>query len=134
MKIFAAVFLLCFSLALCTGCANTKKPSMLEQFISERKANTGDHAIKVQSLPPGAIIDLNNDVVGTSPCFITIKDAYKAQWPGNGLTIQTINARWTDGSHSNQTFWTGSQIPKHIVFLHPNPSKILSEPPTLTQR
>lgn len=120
-------------LALLTGCASTR-PSLLDQVLDEREANTGDHLIQVQTIPPGAIIDFNNDVVGVSPCSILVKNSYKANWPNNGLTIQTINARWTDGSRANQTFWTGSPIPKHLVFLHPIPNKILPEPATLSQR
>lgn len=118
---------------LLTGCASTR-PSLLDQVLDEREANTGDHLIQVQTMPPGAIIDFNNDVVGVSPCTILVKNSYKANWPSNGLTIQTINARWTDGSRANQTFWTGSPIPKHLVFLHPIPNKILPEPATLSQR
>ena len=129
MKILATL-LLAFSLSACA----TQQSSLLDQIISERESNTGDHLIQVQTMPPGAIIDLNNDVVGVSPCTILVKDSYKANWPSNGLTIQTINARWTDGSRSNQTFWTGSPIPKHVVFLHPIPNKILEQPAVLTQR
>jgi len=129
MKILATL-LLAFSLSACA----TQQSSLLDQIISERESNTGDHLIQVQTMPPGAIIDYNNDVVGVSPCTILVKDSYKANWPSNGLTIQTINARWTDGSRSNQTFWTGSPIPKHVVFLHPIPNKILEQPAVLTQR
>ena len=129
MKILGTIFL-ALTLAACA----TPQPSLLDQVISERKANTGDHLIQVQTMPPGAIIDLNNDVAGTSPCTILVKDSYKSQWPANGLTIQTINARWIDGNLSSQTFWTGSTIPKHIVFLHPNPNQILPPIPTLSQR
>lgn len=119
-----------------TACAT--KPSFLEQEIAQRKAQReveyADHHIQVQTMPPGAIIDFNNDVVGTSPCTILIPQAYKAQWPANGYTIQTINARWIDGSRANQTFYTGTPMPKHVAFLHPIPNKILPEPPTLSQR
>lgn len=124
---------LCFFTLLLSACA-TPQPSMLDQIISERESNTGDHLIQVQTMPPGAIIDFNNDVVGVSPCSILIKDSYKAQWPANGLHIQTINARWTDGSRANQTFWTGTPLPKHVVFLHPIPNQIHPQPAVLTQR
>jgi len=127
---------LCLLALVFAGCAT--RPSQLEQEIAQRKAerksNTADHLIQVQTMPPGAIIDLNNDVAGTSPCTILVKDSYKSQWPANGLTIQTINARWIDGNLSSQTFWTGSPIPKHIVFLHPNPNQILPQTPSLTRR
>ena len=129
MKILATL-LLAFSLSACA----TQQSSLLDQIISERESNTGDHLIQVQTMPPGAIIDYNNDVVGVSPCTILVKDSYKANWPSNGLTIQTINARWTDGSRSYQTFCTGSPIPKNVVFLHPIPNKILPQPASLTQR
>ena len=129
MKILATL-LLAFSLSACA----TQQPSLLDQIISERESNTGDPLIQVHTMPPGAIIDFNNDVIGVSPCGILVKDSYKAQWPDNGYTQQTINARWTDGSRANQIFCTGTPLPKHVVFLHPIPNKILPEPPALTQR
>ena len=132
MKTFSPLLLA----LLLTACAT--RPSFLEQEIAQRKAerefNTADHLIEVQTMPPGAIIDFNNDVVGTSPCTILTPQAYKAQWPANGYTIQTINARWIDGSRANQTFYTGTPMPKHVAFLHPIPNKILPQPPTLSQR
>lgn len=126
------LLLLLLSLSL-PACA-TPQPSLLDQILDERAANTGDHLISVQTMPPGAIIDFNNDVVGTSPCTILIPQAYKAQWPANGYTIQTINARWIDGSRANQTFYTGTPMPKHVAFLHPIPNQILPQTPTLSQR
>jgi hypothetical protein len=126
MKILATIFL---ALALC-ACA-TQQATPKAQAIDP---DYYDHLISVQTMPPGAIIDLNNDVAGVSPCTILVKDSYKSKWPMNGLTIQTINARWIDGSRANQTFWTGSPIPKHIAFLHPIPNQILPPIPTLSQR
>lgn len=114
------------------------RPSFLEQEIAERKAerkaNSSDHLIQVQTMPPGAIIDYNNDVVGVSPCTILVPQAYKTQWPANGYLVQIVNARWIDGSRSQQTFKAGTPMPKRLVFLHPIPNKILQEPSSLTQR
>jgi len=122
---------LCMALALCfSGCATQQAPPKAQAPDPDYY----DQLIQVQTMPPGAIIDLNNDVAGTSPCTILVKDSYKSQWPANGLTIQTINARWIDGSRAYQTFYTGTPIPKHIVFLHPNPNQILPQTPSLTRR
>jgi len=114
------------------------KPSQLEQEIAERKlereANTGDHTIRVETMPPGAIIDWNNDVAGVSPCEVIIKDAYKGQWPGNGYPIQKLNCRWIDGTATVQTFSANTPAPKHVIFLHPNPAYRTSQPSSLSQR
>jgi hypothetical protein len=125
MKILTAIFLALALVACATQRTTQTEPPDPDYY---------DHLIQVQTMPPGAIIDLNNDVVGVSPCTILVKDSYKANWPSNGLTSQIINARWTDGSRSYQTFCTGSPIPKHVVFLHPIPNKILEQPAVLTQR
>jgi hypothetical protein len=110
------------------------KPSQLEQDIAERKAKYGDHTIRVETMPPGAIIDWNNDVAGVSPCEVIIKDAYKGQWPGNGYPIQKLNCRWIDGTATVQTFSANTPAPKHVIFLHPNPAYRTSQPSSLSQR
>ena len=131
MKTF--LILICLTLGACaTG------PSQLEQDIAERKAKRqleyADHTIQVQTLPAGAIIDWNGDVAGVSPCQVTIKEAYKGEWPFNGYNNHVLRARWTDGYGQEQFFIARTPAPKHVIFLHPDPSKITPQPPNLTQR
>lgn len=127
--------LLILPLAL-TACAS--QPSFLEQEIAKRKAQQeveyADHLIQVQTIPPGAIIDWNGDVAGVSPCQVIIKEAHKAQWPFDGYHTHVLRARWPDGYGQEQLFVARTPAPKHVVFLHPDPNKILPQPPVLTQR
>ena len=115
---------LCLLALLLGGCATG--PSQLEQDIAERKAKRqleyADHTIQVQTLPAGAIIDWNGDVAGVSPCQVTIKEAYKGEWPFNGYHNHVLRARWTDGTIQEQLFVARTPAPKHVIFLHPNPA------------
>lgn len=121
-----ALLILCLSLGACATQSTTQTAAPDPDYY--------DHHIQIQTLPPGAIIDWNNDVVGVSPCEVVVKNSYKGRWPINGYARQIINARWTDGSRADQIFSTGTPIPKHLVFLHPIPSHIAPPPATLTQR
>lgn len=121
------------ALLLLAGCA-TRSNIDIAAIKAQQDADWQDHGIAVQTLPPGAIIDWNNDVVGVSPCLVLLKDAYKGQWPYNGYHIHTLRARWTDGALQEQTFVARSPAPKRVVFLHPNPSTHYPKPVNLSQR
>lgn len=127
---------LCLLALLLGGCATG--PSQLEQDIAERKAKRqleyADHTIQVQTLPAGAIIDWNGDVAGVSPCQVTIKEAYKGEWPFNGYHNHVLRARWTDGYGQEQFFIARTPAPKHVIFLHPNPALHAPKQPSLSQR
>ena len=62
------LLLLCLSLVACATQSTTQTSAPDPDYY--------DHHIQVQTLPPGAIIDLNNDVVGISPCEVVVKNSY----------------------------------------------------------
>lgn len=118
-----------------TGCAT--RPTELQKLIAERKAKEqadyGEHRIAVATLPSGALIDWNNDVIGTSPCEIVIPRSYQGHWPRTGYQIETIHARWLDGTLLKQTFVNNSKAPRRVAFLHPNPALHHPQPVILQQ-
>lgn len=125
--------LLCITLLLLTllsACA-TRSSLDLEEAKREQAKIWADHRIWVETIPPGAIVDWNNDVAGISPCYIVIPEAYRGEWPGRIYHTNAINARWTDGTLLTQTFAAQTRAPKHVVFLHPNPRLHTPQPLTL---
>lgn len=125
-----ALLLLALLLA---GCA-TKSTLDIEAIRREQEARYSTRTIQIQTLPPGAIIDRNNDIVGVSPCQLELPRCWDGKWPGAGYYYETLRARWTDGYAQEQTFVSNTTVPKNVVFLHPNPAKILPQAPTLIQR
>jgi hypothetical protein len=81
-----------------------------------------EHRISVQTLPPGAIIDWNNNVVGISPCEIVIPKSFKGHWPNTPSWTETLRARWPDGMWQEQDFDNRRPAPQRVVFLHANPA------------
>ena len=124
MKAHTATLLLTLLLSACA----TRSSLDLKEAKREQAETWADHSIYVQTIPPGAIIDWNNDVAGISPCNIVIPEAYLGQWPGRIYHTNAINARWPDGTFQTQSFAAQTRAPKHVVFLHPNP-KIHSPTP-----
>lgn len=131
MKILFPIFAL-----LLAGCAT--QPNELEKLAAELKAKRqtdyAEHRIAVQTLPAGALIDWNNDVIGTSPCEIVIPRSYQGHWPRTGYQIETIHARWIDGTTLKQTFVNNSKAPRRVAFLHPNPATHHPQPLVLRQQ
>lgn len=118
---------------LLTGCAS-RSTLDVSAIKAEQEARYSDRTIQVQTLPPGAIIDLNNNVVGVSPCTLTLKRCWDGAWPANSYNVQLLRARWTDGSYEEQKFLSTAPVPERVVFLHPIPSHIAPPPAVLSQR
>lgn len=117
-------------LALC-GCASTKSSTDLEAVKREQAALYSDRSVEIHSLPYGAMVDLNGDVVGITPCTLELKRSFKKAWPYNGYYYQTLRARFWDGSVQTQTFPTATDTPQKVAFIHPHASQQTSPPLTL---
>lgn len=97
-----------------SGCATTKpKP---EPVVKE--ASYPPHEIKIASHPAGAIIDLNGNFIGVSPVTLVLQPSkYRHSWPVNGLYIQVIRARWTNGASRIEAFDTTAPLPDNVILM-----------------
>ena len=115
MKILAPILALFLS-----ACASTKSTFDIEALRREEAANYSDLVVEIHSLPSGAMIDLNGDVVGITPCTLELKRCYKKSWPANGYLFQNLRVRFWDGSIQTQTFPTATDTPQKVAFIHPH--------------
>jgi hypothetical protein len=109
-------------LLLLFGCASKQ---MVGVTAPEPDPNYSHRTIEIYTLPDGAMIDLNGDVAGISPCNLELKDCFKGNWPSNGYKVQVIRARWLDGTVQTQRFLTDSKAPSKVAFIHPNAKHLL---------
>jgi hypothetical protein len=116
MKTFSILLSLALLLS---GCA-TK--STIDPEASKRayEAQFSDRTVEIHTLPYGAMIDLNGDVVGVSPCTLELKRCHRDHWPVNGNVVQILRARFWDGSSQEQHFFTTTIPPKKVAFIHPH--------------
>jgi hypothetical protein len=117
-----------------SGCA-TK--STIDPEASKRayEAQFSDRTVEIHTLPYGAMIDLNGDVVGVSPCTLELKRCHRDHWPVNGNVVQILRARFWDGSSQEQHFFTTTIPPKKVAFIHPHAHLYPNpQPLSLTQR
>jgi hypothetical protein len=115
------ILLIAFASALFfTGCATPKSTIDLEASKREYEAKFSDRTIEIHTLPYGAMIDLNGDVVGITPCTLELKRCYQNGWPLNGNPVQILRARFWDGSSQEQHFFTTATPPKKVAFIHPH--------------
>lgn len=120
-------------LSLCLwGCAATSKIDV-EAIKREQESHYSDRTISIHSLPDGALVDLNGDVVGTTPCTLELKRCYESNWPANGYPMQTLRARWFDGMVEFQNFLSNADAPAQVAFMHPNALALSQRQPTLHQ-
>jgi hypothetical protein len=76
--------------------------------------------IKIQSYPAGALIDINGDILGTSPVEYSAHPHNAAQWwPQSDLIYQRFRARWPNGVNVTETFLTRSPMPRQVGLLAP---------------
>ena len=119
--------LIILSLAM-SACATPK--SAIDVAASKRawEAKFSDRTVTIHSAPSGAMIDLNGDVVGVTPCTLELKRCYQGSWPANGNIIQILRARWLDGTVQDQHFITTATPPKQVAYLHPHAQALMNRP------
>ena len=110
-------FLCTMTLLLC-ACA-TRSTIDLEASKREWESKFSDRTVEIHTLPYGAMIDLNGDVVGITPCTLELKRCYQGSWPANGNVVQILRARFWDGTAQEQHFFTTATPPKKVAFIHP---------------
>jgi hypothetical protein len=108
-----------FLALLLTACASTSTLD-LEAIKRQRDADYSDLVVEIHSLPSGAMIDLNGDVVGITPCKLELKRSFRGNWPSNGYDLQALRCRWADGHVEQHLFLTNSKAPKQVAFINPH--------------
>ena len=120
---------------LLSGCATPRSTIDLEASKREYEAKFSDRTVEIHTLPYGAMIDLNGDVVGITPCTLELKRCYQNGWPLNGNPVQILRARFWDGTAQEQHFFTTATPPKKVAFIHPHAHLYPNpQPLALTQR
>jgi hypothetical protein len=118
-----------------SGCATAEREAARKaKFNAEWEAKFTDRAVRIHSAPSGAMIDLNGDVVGVTPCNLELKRCYQGSWPLNGNVVQILRARWLDGTVQEQHFFTTATPPQQVAYLHPHAQNYMRQAlPTLSQ-
>jgi hypothetical protein len=118
-----------------SGCA-TRSTLDVAAVKREIEASYTDRVVTIHSAPSGAVIDLNGDVIGTTPFVYDLKRCYRGSWPANGHIFQNLRARWLDGMTLVETFATTTTPPKTVLFMHPHATHYMQAPaaPNLTRR
>jgi len=125
--------LLALAALILSGCA-TRSTIDVEASKREWEAKFTDRAVRIHSAPSGAMIDLNGDVVGVTPCNLELKRCYQGSWPLNGNVVQILRARWLDGTVQEQHFFTTATPPQQVAYLHPHAQNYMRQAlPSLSQ-
>jgi len=104
------------------GCASKQ---MVGVAVPELDTNYSNRTIEIHTLPDGAMVDLNGDVAGISPCNLELINCFQGNWPDNGYKVQILRARWLDGTVQTQRFLTSAKAPSKVAFIHPNAKHLL---------
>jgi hypothetical protein len=129
-----SLHLLALAALILSGCATPKSTIDVEASKREWEAKFTDRTVTIHSAPSGAMIDLNGDVVGVTPCVLELKRCYQGSWPLNGNVVQILRARWLDGTVQEQHFFTTATPPQQVAYLHPHAQNYMRQAlPTLSQ-
>jgi hypothetical protein len=128
------IHLLALAAMFLTACATPKSTIDPEAGKRAWEAKFTDRTVTIHSAPSGAMIDLNGDVVGVTPCVLELKRCYQGSWPLNGNVVQILRARWLDGTVQEQHFFTTATPPQQVAYLHPHAQHYMRQAlPTLSQ-
>ena len=136
-RFWSFIILLCLLALFTSGCATAEREAARKaKFDAEWAANFTDRKVTIHSAPSGAIVDLNGDVIGTTPFVYDLKRCYRGSWPANGHIIQVLRARWLDGMALLEPFPTTSTPPETVLFMHPHATQYMQSAaaPTISQR
>lgn len=110
-------------LVLCTaGCSTVPEPEV----------RTADpvKTIQIQSWPPGLILELNGEYVGTTPMDLVVKSSRSGDWTSDYASYYSpiiLRASTPDTTRWEQKMWfPGDRIPSRILFRIPGAMKRLA--------
>lgn len=109
-----------FSALLLASCTALPKP---EPEI--KRAQPPPQEIHIHTAPPGAIVDWNGNVLGTTPIVISLTPNFSPyashySWPSNGARTQRFRARWPDGAFNTEFFDSNTPPPQQIAIISPS--------------
>jgi len=105
---------------LLSACATTQKP---EPEI--KRAQPKPVEILIQTAPPRALMDWNDNVLGLAPVTIELTPSFSQyasqySWPSNGASTQRFRARWPDGTMKTEFFESDTPPPQAIAIVSPS--------------
>lgn len=109
-----------YSALLLASCTALPKP---EPEI--KRAQPLPQEINIHTAPPGAIVDWNGNVLGTTPIVISLTPDFSPyashySWPSNGARTQRFRARWPDGAFNTEFFDSNTLPPQQIAIISPS--------------
>ena len=105
---------------LLTACAVLPRPDP-----QIKRAQPPPQEIQIQTAPPGAIVDWNGNVLGTTPIVISLTPDFSPyashySWPSNGARTQRFRARWPDGALNTEFLDSNTPPPQQIAIISPS--------------
>jgi len=113
--------LLLLSLLLSAGCATAPEPEV----------RTADpvKTIDIRSWPPGLVIELNGEYIGTTPVELVVNTTRSGVWTSEysrGFSPIVMRASTPDAAGWEQKYWyPGDRIPSRVLFRIPGAMKRL---------
>ena len=130
-RFWSLIIAICLLALISSGCA-TRSTLDVAAIKKQIESNYSDRTVTIHSAPSGAMIDLNGDVIGITPCTLELKRCFRDSWPANGLYVQVLRARWLDGFTQEQHFHTVATPPKRVAYIHPHATQKLMNRPQFT--
>jgi hypothetical protein len=100
---------------LLSGCASAPEP--------EVRAADPVKTIDIRSWPPGLVVELNGEYVGTTPLELVVNTTRSGVWTaeyGRGYSPIILRASTPDAAGWEQKIWyPGDRIPSRILFRIP---------------
>ncbi|MBU3666165.1 MAG: PEGA domain-containing protein [Chthoniobacterales bacterium] len=104
------------------GCASAPEP--------EVRTAEPVKTIDIRSWPPGCIVELNGEYVGTTPLELVVETTRSGNWTadyGRGYSPIILRASTADASGWEQKIWyPGDRIPSRVLFRVPGAMKRLA--------
>ena len=114
------------TLALCACADTTTTAAPHKKQPSADASARPEYNVAVESEPAGAVIEVNGDYRGRTPCVISVVGTWAGTVPWPGLTVKAIPTRPGDSVQIN-SFTSGGDLPKRLYFnmtLGPAPQEI----------
>ena len=125
-RFWSIIILICLLAFFSSGC------SMLADNQAARDAEWNARfstvTMSFHSVPSGAVVDWNGDVIGTTPFVYEMQKCYYSGWPLNGNPTQTLRARWLDGTALHEFHPQSGRPPRTVLFMHPHAQHYLNQP------